>query len=161
MNTLFSQSFYDLSLKDLSGKELKMSQFKGHYVLIVNVASFCGYTSQYKDLQKLHQQYDQLTVIGVPCNQFGSQEPGSADEIQAFCDRNYQIDFPMTEKIEVKGKGQHSLYSWLTQKSKNGLGDFKVSWNFNKFLIGPDGKLLAHFASGVKPLDQSILNFIK
>lgn len=161
MNTLFSQSFYDLSLKDLSGKELKMSQFKDHYVLIVNVASFCGYTSQYKDLQKLHQQYDKLTVIGVPCNQFGSQEPGSADEIQAFCDSNYQIDFPMTEKIEVKGENQHPLFSWLTQKNKNGLGDFNVAWNFNKFLINPEGQLLAHFTSGVKPLDQSILNFLK
>jgi len=161
MGTLSAQSFHDISIKTIEGKEIKMSEFKGKYVLVVNVASYCGYTSQYSDLQKLYESYDELVVLGVPCNQFGMQEPGSEQEIQAFCDSKYSIGFPMTEKVDVKGENQHNLYKWLTSKKTNLTEDYTVSWNFNKFLVGPKGEFLSYFKSGVNPMDDSITNYIK
>lgn len=161
MTQSYSQSFYDLSIQSINDKEIKMADFKDKYVLVVNVASFCGYTSQYTDLQVLSEKYaEKLVVLGVPCNQFGSQEPGSSDEIQSFCQNKYNIGFPITEKVDVKGKNQHPLYTWLTNKSDNNLEDYEVSWNFNKFLISPDGKLISYFKSSVKPLDEKITNRI-
>tara|TARA_B100001059_G_scaffold50412_1_gene43533 strand:+ start:1935 stop:2462 length:528 start_codon:yes stop_codon:yes gene_type:complete len=158
----FSQSIHDISISSIDGKEISMSDFKDKYILIVNVASYCGYTSQYSDLQKLSQEYtDKLVVLGVPCNQFGGQEPGKASEIKTFCESKFNITFPLTEKVDVKGNAQHPLYTWLTNKSKNGLDDFNVSWNFNKFLIGPNGKLMAYFKSGVSPLDNEITTKIQ
>lgn len=162
MNSTYSQSFYELSITSIENKEIKMSDFKGKYILIVNVASYCGYTSQYADLQKLSQKYtNQLVVLGVPCNQFGSQEPAGEKEIKTFCESKFDVTFPMTEKVNVKGKIQHPLYAWLTNKEQNGLDNFEVSWNFNKFLINVDGELVAYFKSGVNPLDQQIIEKLK
>ena len=162
MNSTYSQSFYELSIPSIENKEIKMSDFKGKYILIVNVASYCGYTSQYADLQKLSQKYtNQLVVLAVPCNQFGSQEPGSEKEIKTFCESKFDVTFPMTEKVNVKGKNQHPLYAWLTNKEQNGLDNFEVSWNFNKFLINGDGELIAYFKSSVNPLDEQIIEKLK
>lgn len=162
MSSSYSQSFYDISIQSIDNKEIKMSDFKDKYVLIVNVASFCGYTSQYDALQELSLKYaDKLVVLGVPCNQFGSQEPGKPSEIKAFCESNYNITFPLTEKVNVKGNSQHELYNWLTNKSKNGVGDFSVSWNFNKFLVGPKGNLIAYFKSGISPMDDEITTRVR
>ncbi len=156
-----SSSIYDISIKSLDGKSvINFADFKGKYVVVVNTASECGYTPQYKDLQDFYSKYSDsnVVVIGCPCNQFGAQEPGTAEEIGAFCQKNYGVSFPMTEKIDVKGSNQHQLYQWLTQKSKNGAGDFEVKWNFNKFIIGKDGKLLYYFGSSVKPGDSEFLS---
>ena len=153
---IMAQSFYDLTIKSIDGEEIEMSQFSGKNILIVNVASFCGYTSQYSELQSLSEEYENLEVIGVPCNQFGFQEPLSTDSIKSFCSRKYAVTFPMTEKIKVKGTKQHPLYQWLTTKELNKLDDFKVSWNFNKFLVDSNGALIAHFGSGVSPRSKNI-----
>ncbi|TNE81230.1 MAG: glutathione peroxidase [Bacteroidetes bacterium] len=156
-------NFYDYTVLSLSGKDtLRMSDFKGKFVLCVNVASECGYTPQYEDLEALYQKYkDTLVVIGFPCNQFGGQESGTADEIASFCKKNYGVSFPLSEKIEVKGANQHPIYSWLTTQTKNGLGDYEVAWNFNKFLINPEGKLLKYFPSSVKPMSDELTSLIK
>ncbi len=158
-----SSSIYDISIKSLDEKtEIKLSDYKGKYIVIVNTASECGYTPQYKDLQDfyLKNKDKNIVVLGCPCNQFGGQEPGTATEIGAFCQKNYGVTFPLTEKIEVKGAGQHALYQWLTQKSKNGAGDFEVKWNFNKFIISPEGKLLNYFGSGTKPDEEVFLKSV-
>jgi len=155
-------SFYDLTINSIDGKEMHMSDFKGKYVLCVNVASKCGYTPQYEDLEKLYEQYQgKLVIVGFPCNQFLGQEPGTSEEIVSFCQKNYGVTFPLTEKIDVKGKNQHGVYQWLTQKSLNGVADGNVKWNFHKFLISPEGEWLAEFPSGVKPLDIELTSLIK
>ena len=155
-------SFHDFEIAGLMDGQIKMSDFEGKYILCVNVASKCGYTPQYAPLQELFDQYqDKLVVIGFPCNQFMRQEPGSAEDIAAFCERNYGVSFPMTEKIDVKGKEQHPIYAWLTQKAQNNVSDAKVSWNFNKFLISPEGQWLAHFPSGTDPLSDEIVGYLK
>lgn len=156
-----TKDVYSISIKTLEGEDLDLSQFKGKKILFVNVASKCGYTGQYADLQKLHEQHgDKLVIIGVPCNQFGGQEPGSADEIRTFCEKNYGVEFLITEKVDVKGENQHPLYQWLTQKSNNGVLDSKVNWNFNKYLVDENGNLLEHFKSGVKPLSDDIVGLL-
>jgi glutathione peroxidase len=155
-------SFYDLTINSIDGKEMHMSDFKGKYVLCVNVASKCGYTPQYEDLEKLYEQYQgKLVIVGFPCNQFLGQEPGTSEEIVSFCQKNYGVTFPLTEKIDVKGKNQHGVYQWLTQKSLNSVADGNVKWNFHKFLISPEGEWLAEFPSGVKPLDAELTSLIK
>lgn len=155
-------SFHQFTISGLLGDEINMADYEGKYILCVNVASKCGYTPQYGPLQKLYDQYqDQLVVIGFPCNQFMNQEPGSADDIATFCEKNYGVTFPMTEKLDVKGKEQHPIYAWLTDKAQNEVADAKVSWNFNKFLISPKGEWLAHFASGVDPLSEEIVNHLQ
>ena len=159
--TLMAQKFHDLSINSIDGDEIKMSQYEGKNVLIVNVASFCGYTSQYTDLQALSEKFENLEVIGVPCNQFGFQEPLSTDSIKSFCSSKYAVTFPMTEKTKVKGKSQHPLFKWLTHKEQNKLDDFKVSWNFNKFLIDENGQLISHYGSGVSPLSEDITKHLK
>ena len=162
MTTIKSQSFYDLSIKSIDNTTIKMSEFKGKYVMIVNVASYCGYTSQYADLQKLSQKYtNQLAILAVPCNQFGAQEPGNEQEIKTFCKNKFNVTFPLTEKVNIKGKNQHPLYAWLTNKQHNRLDNFQVSWNFNKFLINKNGELIAFFKSGVNPLDDQIIKKLK
>lgn len=155
-------NFYDLEIMALDSQEtIKMSDFKGKKLLLVNVASKCGYTYQYKELQELHEKYgDKVQVIGFPCNQFLFQEPGSSEQIQNFCSANYGVTFPLSTKISVKGSNQHPVYSWLTLKKYNGVEDYTVSWNFNKFLISEDGKLMAHFGSKVEPMSTDILNAI-
>jgi glutathione peroxidase len=157
------QSFYELQAQSIDGKPVSMSAYKGKKIMVVNVASRCGYTSQYADLQALYAKYKDrnFVILGFPCNQFMGQEPGNEQDIQAFCQKNYGVDFPLFSKIDVKGSDQHPIYQWLTQKSKNGVEDAKVSWNFNKFLIDEEGNYLLHLESGAKPLDAEIVSWIE
>ncbi|MBC7381394.1 MAG: glutathione peroxidase [Bacteroidia bacterium] len=163
LKTTHSKSFYDLSIKDLSGnRTIKMSEFKDKKVLCVNVASECGYTPQYEGLQKLADTYkNKLVIIGFPCNQFGGQEPGTVAEIENFCKKNYGVTFLLTEKIDVKGTHQHPVYQWLTQQTLNGKSDAAVIWNFNKFLIDENGNWLAYFPSKVDPMSADITSKVK
>lgn len=158
-----ANSIYTISIKSLDeSRNIDLSDYKGKYIVIVNTASECGYTPQYKDLQAFQETIKDknIVLIGCPCNQFGGQEPGTAEEIGAFCEKNYGVTFPLTTKIDVKGANAHPLYQWLTQKSKNGAGDFEVKWNFNKFIVNPEGKLTNYFGSGVKPTDAEFLKAV-
>jgi glutathione peroxidase len=149
-------------LKINSKDSLCLNEFKGKKILIVNVASQCGFTKQYSDLETLYQSYKgKLVIIGFPCNQFGGQESGTEEEILQFCSSKYSVTFPITTKIEVKGNNQHPIYKWLTNKSENGVSDHSVGWNFNKFLLDENGQLIGYFGSRVNPLDSSIVNLIK
>ena len=160
--TLASTSFFDLSAQTIDGKTVSMNEYKGKYILVINTASKCGYTSQYKDLEKLYQQYkDRLVILGFPSNDFLWQEPGSNEKIKTFCEVNYKITFPMFAKISVKGKDKHPLYEWLTDPKLNGWNSTKPGWNFNKYLIDKEGKLIAHFGSKVEPLSQEITSLLK
>jgi glutathione peroxidase len=151
------KSIYSIPVNSLQGEKLDLSAFKGKKLLIVNVASKCGFTPQYEELQTLSERYkDKLNIIGVPCNQFMNQEPGSSEEIASFCKKNYGVTFKMTEKVDVKGNDQHALYEWLTNKSMNGVMDSKVKWNFQKYLIDEEGTLVNVFAPNVKPLSKEI-----
>lgn len=151
-------SFYNLTVEDIDGGTIRMADYKGKYVLCVNVASKCGYTPQYKDLQALYERYqDNLVIIGFPCNQFLGQEPGDNTEIKGFCEKNYGVTFPLTAKIDVKGKHQHPIYEWLTSQEVDGRSEHEVKWNFHKFLVNPEGKLIAVYPSKVKPLSPEIL----
>ena len=162
LNVSAQQSFYDISLNSISGDLIDFDTFKGKKVLIVNVASNCGFTSQYNALEGLYQQYkDHLVVLGVPCNQFGGQEPKSEDEIMEFCKSNYGVSFLMSEKINVKGSNQHPLYSWLTNKNNNGSSNSSVKWNFQKYLINEDGKLINYFYSTTSPTSTKITSIIE
>ena len=154
-------SIYDIQINSLQGNSINLSNFKDKYLLIVNVASKCGFTPQYKELQKLHEKYKKsLIVIGVPCNQFGQQEPGEAFEIQEFCEANYGVEFLITEKIDVKRNNQHPLFKWLTDKSLNGCKDSKVKWNFQKYLINPKGNLIDYFYSTTSPISKKITKYL-
>ena len=160
MNDL--KSIYEIKINDIWGDAIELNDFKGKYILFVNVASECGFTGQYKDLQKLHEEYgSKLVVIGVPCNQFGGQEPGESHEITAFCTEKYSVTFLMTEKIEVKGSNQHPLYKWLTDKNSNGIKNSTVRWNFQKYLVDPSGNLIDYWYSISQPLSQKIINHIQ
>ncbi len=148
---------HTIEINKLDGQPLHLSYFEGKYILIVNVASNCGFTPQYKELEQLYQEHqERLMVIGVPCNQFGSQEPGSASEIKSFCERNYGVSFIITEKIDVKGPTQHPLYQWLTQKDLNGRKNSTVRWNFQKYLIDPTGHLIDFYYSITSPSSTKI-----
>ena len=161
-NYILDNDFYDLEFESIDDKIISLSNFKGKYILIVNTASRCGYTRQYKDLQKIHEDYnDKLIVIGFPCNDFGSQEKGSNQEILSFCQKNYGVDFLLSKKIKIKGEQCHPIFNWLTKKSNNGVLNYKVSWNFNKFLIDPHGELLGAYSSSTKPFDTEIISQIK
>jgi glutathione peroxidase len=151
------KSIYDIEINSLQGKPINLSLFKGKKILFVNVASKCGFTPQYKELQKLHNLYEEsLVVIGVPCNQFGKQEPGNSSEINEFCQVNYGVSFLITEKISVKGNEQHPLYSWLTKKNENGRKNSSVKWNFQKYLINEDGELIDYYYSITSPTSSKI-----
>lgn len=150
-------SIYDFSIKTLEGQKLKLTQYKGKKILIVNTASKCGFTPQYKELEALYRQYqDRLVVIGFPANNFANQEPGTNEEIATFCERNYGVTFPMSEKISVKGNDQAPIYEWLTQKEHNNYADSEVKWNFQKYLIDEKGNLIGIFESKVNPLSEEI-----
>jgi glutathione peroxidase len=155
-------TIYNIPVKGIDGKPIQLADYKGKKILIVNVASECGYTPQYADLQKLYELYkDKLVVIGLPCNDFGGQEPGSEEKIQQFCTSKYNVTFPMGAKVNIKAKPQSPIYEWLTKKSLNGVEDSEVNWNFNKYLIDENGHYVAHFKSGVKPLSDELLAAIK
>ena len=141
-------SIYDFEALAIDGQPVNLSAFKGQVLLIVNTASACGYTPQFAGLEQLHQSYaaQGLAVLGFPCNQFGSQDPGSNEEIGAFCQRNYGVSFQMMEKIKVNGDGAHPLYQWLTAEAPGILGSKAIKWNFTKFLIGKDGRVLQRYA---------------
>ena len=142
---------YDFKAQGIDGKEVKLSKFKGKVLLIVNTASACGFTPQFAGLEKLYEKYQEqgLVVLGFPSNQFGNQDPGSNEEIGAFCVENYGVSFPMMEKIEVNGSGATPLYQWLTKEAPGLLGSTAIKWNFTKFLVGKDGGVIRRYA----PLD--------
>ncbi len=156
-------SFHGLSATSLNGELVRMDQFKGKKMIIVNTASECGFTKQYAQLQELYDLYKEkgLVIIGFPSNDFGGQEPGTEAEIAAFCQKNYGVTFPMMSKVSIKGDSVHAVYNWLTSKEQNGVMDANVKWNFNKFLIDEEGRLVDHFGSGVGPLDDEILDWVK
>lgn len=153
-NQNMAQTFYDFKLRTLDGEEVDFSAFKGKKVLVVNTASECGYTKQYAGLQELHEQHgSKVVVLGFPANDFGGQEPGSNEEIAQFCQKNFGVSFPVFEKISVKGKDQHPLYQWLQEQSGE-----SPKWNFSKYLISEEGKVINFYSSGVKPMDEEILS---
>lgn len=154
-----SNTIYDYSAKDIDGNNVNLSDYKGKVLLIVNTASECGFTPQYEQLEMIYKRYNQFgfEILGFPCNQFGGQEPGSEEDIKEFCQKNYGVSFPMFSKIDVKGENQHPIYEFLTQKSKNGKLDSEVKWNFQKYLIDKDGKLVEMFKSNVDPVDADFL----
>jgi glutathione peroxidase len=154
-----TQTIYDFKVASLNGGIIYFADFKGKKILIVNTASKCGFTPQYEGLEKLYETYkDKLVIVGFPANNFLSQEPGSNETIEAFCKKNYGVTFPMAAKISVKGKDIAPIYHWLCNKEENGVMNAKISWNFNKFLLDENGKLIAHFKSKVKPMSEEIIS---
>ena len=158
-----TNSIHDYKIQALNSDEMiDFSDFKGKKILVVNVASKCGFTKQYKDLEKLYQMYnDKLVIVGFPCNQFLAQEPGTEEEIAQFCSSNYGVSFPMTTKIKVKGSDQHPIYKFLTSKELNGVDNYKINWNFNKFMLDEDGKLLEYYPSKTLPLSSKITRHLR
>lgn len=155
-STLFGADkvdLYDLHVKDIDGNTILMSKYKDRVLLIVNVASKCGFTSQYEGLEKLHDTYHKqgLSVLGFPCNQFLSQEPGTEEEIKEFCSLTYGVEFDMFSKIDVNGKNTHSLYKYLKENSSGFLGTSAIKWNFTKFLVDKNGKVIQRYAPSTKP----------
>ncbi len=156
------QSIYDIKINSIDNTPINLSDYKGKKILFVNVASECGFTPQYEELEELYETYkDQLMIIGLPCNQFGGQEPGNADEIKTFCERNYGVTFLITEKIDVKGDQQHPLYQWLTNKDINGVSSSGVKWNFQKYLVDENGHLVDYYYSITKPLSKKITKHLQ
>ena len=157
-----SKSIYNIEIKNLQGQPIDLSLFKGKKLLFVNVASKCGFTPQYKELQELQNHYrDDLVIIGMPCNQFGNQEPDKPEVIQEFCEVNYGVSFLITEKLEVKGSKQHELYEWLTKKAINGKQNSTVKWNFQKYLVDENGEFLDFFYSITAPTNSRITSYLK
>lgn len=157
-----AQSIHNFKVKGIDGKQIDFAAFKGKKILVVNTASQCGYTPQYKSLEKVYEQYKgKLVIIGFPCNQFGGQEPGTNAEIISFCEKNYGVTFPLADKVDVGGNNTAPIYQWLTQKSKNGVLDATITWNFNKFLLDENGKMIAYFPSKVTPDSEEILSHLK
>ncbi len=163
IGNLYSQTIYDFKVTDIEGKVFDMATLKGKKVMIVNTASKCGLTPQFEELQKLYTQFkdSNFVIIGFPTNDFYEQDPGTNDEIKSFCVKNYGVTFPMMSKITVKGDNIEPLYSFLTLKSKNGLEDNNVKWNFQKYLINEQGKLIRVVSPRVKPMDESIVDWIR
>ncbi|MFD2935587.1 glutathione peroxidase [Spirosoma flavum] len=154
-NAAPTKSLYDFTVKSLDGKPVSLSGFKGKKVVILNVASKCGFTPQYADWEKFYKEHgDKVVVLGFPANNFNSQEPGTSEEIATFCQKNYGVTFPMFEKVDVLGANQSPLYKWLTDKSLNGWNEKAPTWNFCKYVINEKGELTHFFASKVKPEDE-------
>jgi len=163
MNTNTKESIYQFKVEDINGNQFDFSTLAGKKIMIVNTASKCGFTPQYKDLQMLYEKYKDknFIIVGFPSNDFLWQEPGSNQDIAAFCQKNYGVTFPMMAKITVTGRKKHPLYKFLTEKSKNGLEDSKVKWNFQKYLIDNQGFLYKKFASSTNPMDKEITEWIE
>lgn len=161
--TMTKENIYQFKVTDLYGEEFDFSSLKGKKIMIVNTASECGLTPQYKDLQAIYEKYKDknFVIVGFPANNFGSQEPGSNQEIATFCEKNYGVSFPMMSKISVKGSDMHEVYQFLTQKSKNGLQDSSVEWNFQKYLINENGELEKVVSPRVLPTDSSVISWIE
>lgn len=162
-NTPAQVSFYSLQSEMNDGSTLKFETLKGKKVLLVNTASECGFTKQYDDLEKLHEQYkDKLVIIGFPANNFGGQEPGNNEEIQAFCKKNFGVTFLLASKSSVvKNENQNPVYSWLSDSTKNGWNNSAPSWNFGKYLVDEKGELMNFFPSAINPMDEKITNLLK
>ena len=158
ISSLHASNLYDHKLKTIDGEETSLSEHKGKVILMVNVASRCGFTRQYKGLEELYQKYKDkgLVICGFPCNQFGKQEPGNSEEIEEFCEVNYGVSFLITEKVDVKGSEQHPLYTWLTKKVENGRKNSSVKWNFQKYLIDENGELIDYYFSITSPTSSKI-----
>lgn len=155
-------SIHSLKVAGIGGKEIDFADFAGKKLLIVNVASECGYTPQYQQLQELYEAFqDKLVIVGFPSNDFGGQEPGTNEEIQTFCKQRYGVTFPLATKITIQGTEVHPVYQWLTQKAQNGVADSAVLWNFQKYLLDEHGQLVQSFPSSVPPLDAEILSWIQ
>jgi glutathione peroxidase len=155
--------FYDFKIKGLREGIIDFNQFKDKKVLLVNTASECGFTTQYKQLEELQELMgsDKFCILGLPCNDFGAQEPGTEKDIADFCEVNYGVTFLMTEKIHIKPPKTHPFYTWLTDATENGINDFEVSWNFHKFLIDEQGNVVRDFPSATLPIDEEIIEIIK
>ena len=155
-------TLHNFIVTDINGEEFDLSQLKGKKVLVVNTASECGLTPQYEILEEIYKKYggDSFTIIGFPANNFGGQEPGSDDEIKGFCQKNYGVTFPMMSKISVKGDDQNKVYQWLTQKSKNGVENAEVTWNFQKFMIDENGNYIGMVSPKESPASEEIINWI-
>lgn len=163
MEAQTKQSIHQFKVIDLNGKTFDFATLKGKKILVVNTASKCGYTRQYEQLEATYKKYkdDNFVIVGFPANNFGSQEPGTNAEIATFCKVNYGVTFPMMSKISVKGSDMNEVYQFLTQKSKNGVKDSNVEWNFQKYLLNEKGELEQVYLSGVKPTDAKIVDWIK
>lgn len=157
------ETIYQFKVTDLAGNEFDFSQLKGKKIMVVNTASKCGLTPQYKDLEAVYKKYQDknFVIVGFPANNFGSQEPGTNEEISTFCQRNYGVTFPMMAKVSVVGNDMCALYQFLTQKSRNGLEDSEVAWNFQKYLINENGQLEKVISPQVLPTDASIIEWIE
>ena len=156
------KTIYDYKVESLDGGEINFADYKGKKILIVNTASECGFTPQYADLEKVYQQYkDKVVIIGFPANNFGRQEPGTNAEIGAFCQKNYGVTFPMAAKVSVKGDDTAPIFKYLTEKELNGVKNTAILWNFTKFLIDENGKLIDTFISTTKPTDDAIVKYFK
>ena len=162
-STMEKASIHDFKVQDLEGNQFDFSTLKGKKIMVVNTASKCGLTPQYKDLQELYEQFKahDFVIIGFPANDFMSQEPGTNEEIATFCERNYGVTFPMMDKITVKGKEMHPVYQFLTQKAKNGVADSEVEWNFQKYLLNEKGELEMIISPKTLPTDEKIINWIE
>jgi glutathione peroxidase len=152
MESKMSKSVFDFTVKDINGQDVNLSQYKGKFLLIVNVASKCGFTPQYKGLEELFEELkDHVVVLGFPCNQFGAQEPGDADEIKNFCSLTYDVKFPLFDKIDVNGANAAPLYQFLKSEKPGLLGTEAIKWNFTKFLVNREGKVVKRYAPNDKP----------
>lgn len=157
-----NNSIHSFKVKSIDGGMIDFAKYKGKKILVVNVASQCGYTRQYEGLQKLYDAHkDKLVIVGFPANNFGSQEPGSDGEIAQFCKARFGVTFPMASKISVKGDDTAPIYKWLTSKTENGVLDASIGWNFNKFLLDENGKMIAYFPSKIEPNSEEITKWLK
>ena len=156
--TASAQTLHDFTMKDIDGKDVSLSDYKGNVVMIVNVASFCGYTRQYEPLEKVYEQYKDkgFVILGFPANDFGAQEPGTNEEIKEFCSTKYSVTFPMFSKITVKGEDKHELYQWLTAGAGDDAPAGEVGWNFEKFLIDKNGNIIKRYSTRVEPDAEAV-----
>jgi len=160
--TISLQSIHSFKVEDIAGETFDFSSLKGKKILVVNTASKCGLTPQYKDLQTLYEKYEgKLEIVGFPANNFMFQEPGNNEKIKTFCESKYGVTFPMMAKISVKGKDQHPIYKFLTKKMENGVSDSKVTWNFQKYLLDENGYLVKSVSPKVKPMDEQIVSWLE